>query len=118
MSVPLFHVTGCNSQLIPVLELGGRVEILSGPLDLDGFFTAVGEHGVNQLVSVPAIYHAVLRHPRFADLDVSRVRWISYGGAPDRRDPRARNHGGLPVGAGRQRLRADRDLLADLVPAP
>jgi acyl-CoA synthetase (AMP-forming)/AMP-acid ligase II len=82
VSVPLFHVTGCNSQLIPLLELGGRVEILSGPLDFDGFFRAVGEHGVNQLVSVPAIYHAVLRHPRFADLDVSRVRWISYGGAP------------------------------------
>jgi acyl-CoA synthetase (AMP-forming)/AMP-acid ligase II len=82
VSVPLFHVTGCNSQLIPGLELGGRVEILSGPLDIDGFFTAVGEHGVNQLVSVPAIYHAVLRHPRFPQLDVSRVRWVSYGGAP------------------------------------
>ena len=82
VSVPLFHVTGCNSQLIPLLELGGRVEILSGPLDLDGFFRAVGEHGVNQLVSVPAIYHAVVNHPRFAELDVSRVRWISYGGAP------------------------------------
>ena len=82
VSVPLFHVTGCNSQLIPLLQLGGRVEILSGPLDFDGFFTAVGEHGVNQLVSVPAIYHAVVNHPRFAELDVSRVRWISYGGAP------------------------------------
>jgi long-chain acyl-CoA synthetase len=82
VSVPLFHVTGCNSQLIPVLEFGGRVEILSGPLDLAGFFEAVGSHGVNQLVSVPAIYHAVLRHPEFPQLDVSRVRWISYGGAP------------------------------------
>jgi acyl-CoA synthetase (AMP-forming)/AMP-acid ligase II len=82
VSVPLFHVTGCNSQLIPLLELGGRVEILSGPLDFDGFFTAVGEHHVNQLVSVPAIYHAVVNHPRFAELDVSHVRWISYGGAP------------------------------------
>ena len=82
VSVPLFHVTGCNSQLIPVLELGGRIEILSGPLDLDGFFEAVGSHGVNQLVSVPAIYHAVVHDPRFAELDVSRVRWVSYGGAP------------------------------------
>ena len=82
VSVPLFHVTGCNSQMIPVLELGGRVEILSGPLDLDGFFEAVGVNGVNQLVSVPAIYHAVVRHPKFAELDVSRVRWVSYGGAP------------------------------------
>jgi long-chain acyl-CoA synthetase len=82
VSVPLFHVTGCNSQLLPMLEWGGRVEILSGPLDLDGFFAAVGAHGVNQLVSVPAIYHAVMRHPKFAELDVSGVRWVSYGGAP------------------------------------
>jgi acyl-CoA synthetase (AMP-forming)/AMP-acid ligase II len=82
VSVPLFHVTGCNSQLIPVLELGGRVEILANPLDIDGFFTAVGEHRVNQLVSVPAIYHAAMRHPRFAELDVGDVNWVSYGGAP------------------------------------
>jgi acyl-CoA synthetase (AMP-forming)/AMP-acid ligase II len=51
-------------------------------LDIEGFFGAVSEHGVNQLVSVPAIYHAVTRHPRFAELDVSGVRWVSYGGAP------------------------------------
>ncbi len=82
VSVPLFHVTGCNSQLIPTLELGGRVEILSGPLDFDGFFTAIGSHGVNHLVSVPAIYHALIAHPQFSALDVSSVRWVAYGGAP------------------------------------
>jgi long-chain acyl-CoA synthetase len=82
VSVPLFHVTGCNSQLIPTLERGGRVELLSGPLDFDGFFEAIGGHGVNQIVSVPAIYHALMRHPSFPELDVSNVRWVSYGGAP------------------------------------
>jgi long-chain acyl-CoA synthetase len=82
ISVPLFHVTGCNSQLIPAIELGGRVEILTSPLDLEGFFQAVGEHRVSHLVSVPAIYHAVVHQPRFAELDVSGVRWVSYGGAP------------------------------------
>jgi len=82
VSVPLFHVTGCNSQLITTIELGGRLEILSGPLDFDGMFTAIGEHGVNQLVSVPAIFHALVHHPRFAELDVGQVEWVSYGGAP------------------------------------
>jgi long-chain acyl-CoA synthetase len=82
VSVPLFHVTGCNTQLITTMELGGRLEILSGPLDFDGMFEAVGEHGVNQLVSVPAIFHALVHHPRFPQLDVSRVKWVSYGGAP------------------------------------
>ena len=34
--MPLFHVTGCNSQMIPLLEVGGRVAILNNALDLDG----------------------------------------------------------------------------------
>jgi acyl-CoA synthetase (AMP-forming)/AMP-acid ligase II len=82
IQVPLFHVTGCNSQLIPLIDVGGRVEILANPLDVDGFFTAVNDHGVNHVVSVPAIYYALIHHPRFRELDVGKVQWTSYGGAP------------------------------------
>jgi acyl-CoA synthetase (AMP-forming)/AMP-acid ligase II len=82
ISLPLFHVMGCNSQLIPVLELGGKLALLSSPLDFDGFLRAVGERVVNQVVAVPAIYYALIRHPRFAGLDVSDINWASYGGSP------------------------------------
>jgi acyl-CoA synthetase (AMP-forming)/AMP-acid ligase II len=82
IQVPLFHVTGCNSQLISLLDLGGRVEILTNPLDVDGFFRAINEHGVNHVVSVPAIYYALIHHPRFPELAADRVKWCSYGGAP------------------------------------
>jgi acyl-CoA synthetase (AMP-forming)/AMP-acid ligase II len=82
ISLPLFHVMACSSQLVPVLELGGRVTLLSDPLDFDGFFRAVGGQLVNQIVGVPAIYYALIRHPRFAGLDVSSINWASYGGAP------------------------------------
>ena len=82
INVPLFHVTGCNSQLIPTLELGGRVEIMTNPLAIDVYLKTIAEHGVNQLVSVPAIYWATVNHPAFKDADVSNVTWVSYGGAP------------------------------------
>ena len=82
INVPLFHVTGCNSQLLVVNELGGRVFILADALDLDGFLRTVSEEGVQMLTSVPAIYHALTRHPKFAEFDLSHVRWVSYGGAP------------------------------------
>ena len=81
VSVPLFHVTGCNSQLIPVLELGGIVEIMRAP-DIGRLLEVVARDGLNQLVSVPAIYFAAINHPSFGDHDFSHVRWISYGGAP------------------------------------
>jgi acyl-CoA synthetase (AMP-forming)/AMP-acid ligase II len=82
VNVPLFHVTGCNSQLLVLLELGGRVFILANALDLDGFLRTVVEERVQMLTSVPAIYHALMRHPSFAPADLGHVRWVSYGGAP------------------------------------
>ncbi|MFL5845373.1 MAG: class I adenylate-forming enzyme family protein [Solirubrobacteraceae bacterium] len=82
INVPLFHVTGCNSQLLVMLELGGRTFVLANPLDLEGFLRTVTEEGVQMLTSVPAIYHALTRHPLFAEADLAHVRWVSYGGAP------------------------------------
>lgn len=37
---------------------------------------------ISFLVTVPAVYSCVLRHKDFADANVSRVRWVGYGGAP------------------------------------
>ncbi len=82
INVPLFHVTGCNSQLLVVHELGGRAFILPNPLDLEGFLRTVSEERIEMLTSVPAIYHALTRHPLFGETDLSHVRWVSYGGAP------------------------------------
>ncbi len=82
INVPLFHVTGCNSQLLVMAELGGRAFILPNALDLDGFLRTVSEQRIQMLTSVPAIYHALTRHPRFAQTDLGHVRWVSYGGAP------------------------------------
>jgi long-chain acyl-CoA synthetase len=82
INVPLFHVTGCNSQLIVMTALGGRTFVLANPLDLEGFLRTVSDEGVQMLTSVPAIYHALTRHPLFAQTDLSHVRWVSYGGAP------------------------------------
>jgi long-chain acyl-CoA synthetase len=82
INVPLFHVTGCNSQLLVLNELGGRVFVLSNPMDLEGFLRTVSEEGIQMLTSVPAIYHALTRHPLFAETDLGHVRWVSYGGAP------------------------------------
>ena len=81
VSVPLFHVTGCNSQLIPVLELGGVVEIMTAP-DVGQMLEVMARDKLNMHVSVPALWFAAINHPRFSDYDFSHVRWLSYGGAP------------------------------------
>ncbi len=82
INVPLFHVTGCNSQLLVANELAGRAFILPNALDLEGFLRTVSEERIDMLTSVPAIYHALTRHPLFAETALDHVRYVSYGGAP------------------------------------
>lgn len=81
VSVPLFHVTGCNAQLLPTLEFGGTVVIL-GAFDTTRFLRAVVDERTNMIVGVPSIFAMALAHPEFTSLDVSHVTRVLYGGAP------------------------------------
>jgi acyl-CoA synthetase (AMP-forming)/AMP-acid ligase II len=79
--VPLFHVTGCHSQLLPTLRLGGGTVIDAG-FDGPRMIEALERERITGCVAVPAIYYYVLNHPSFSPQRVAAVRWASYGGAP------------------------------------
>jgi long-chain acyl-CoA synthetase len=81
ISVPLFHVTGCNSQFLTQVALGGT-SVLMPRFDAASFLAAIPQYGITLVTSVPTIYELVLRHPDLAATDVSSVRTLSYGGAP------------------------------------
>ena len=81
VSVPLFHVTGCNSQLLPTTENGGTTVIMP-TFEVQSFLRTIVEERVNVLTSVPAIYWFAVNQENFAEFDVSAVEYVMYGGAP------------------------------------
>jgi acyl-CoA synthetase (AMP-forming)/AMP-acid ligase II len=81
VSVPLFHVTGCNTQLLAAMRFGGASVIMPA-LNLDELIATLTTERISWMVTVPAVYSLMLRHKAFADADVSGVRWVGYGGAP------------------------------------
>ena len=81
ISVPLFHVTGCNSQLLVAAYTGGTAVIMPS-LNLPELMTTLPAQRISSMVTVPAVYSLLLRSPEFAAVDVSAVRWVGYGGAP------------------------------------
>jgi acyl-CoA synthetase (AMP-forming)/AMP-acid ligase II len=81
ISVPLFHVTGCNSQLLVAMYVGGTAVIMPA-FEVGAFLRAIEEEGIDTMVTVPAIYWLAINQPAFASTDISRVRSVSYGGAP------------------------------------
>lgn len=81
VSVPLFHVTGCNSQLLFAAETGGTTVIMPA-FQVGEMLKAIVAERTDVVTSVPAIHWLAINQPQFKDLDVGHVRLIFYGGAP------------------------------------
>jgi long-chain acyl-CoA synthetase len=81
ISVPLFHVTGCNSQLLPTCAARGTTVIMP-QFDVQTFLKLIAAERINSIISVPAIYWLAIHQPNFPEIDTSHVRWVAYGGAP------------------------------------
>ena len=95
VSVPLFHATGCNSQFLPTIQLGGTAVIMP-TFDVQAFLRATADENINVLTSVPAIYWLAMNQPNFAEFDMSAVGWVTYGGAPTAPDVIARLRASFP----------------------
>jgi acyl-CoA synthetase (AMP-forming)/AMP-acid ligase II len=80
VSVPLFHVTGCNSQLLPACEAGGTTVIMPS-FQVHEFLRAIAHERIDVLASVPAIYWLAMHQPDFGSFDMSGVKRLMYGGA-------------------------------------
>jgi len=81
VSVPLFHVTGCNSQFL-VACAGGGATVIMPQFNVQEFLRLIGAERISSLTSVPAVYWLALNQNNFAAVDTRGVRWLGYGGAP------------------------------------
>ena len=81
VSVPLFHVTGCCSQLMFTLWMGGTTVIMPA-FSVQPFLHALADERISIATSVPAIWWLAINQPNFAEFDTSGLRHLSYGGAP------------------------------------
>lgn len=80
ISVPLFHVTGCNSQLLVAAYVGGASVILP-ELNVTTVLELLSAERITSITTVPAVYKLLMLHPDFASYDTSGVRWVGYGGS-------------------------------------
>ena len=70
VSVPLFHATGCNSQLIPTIQLGGTTVIMP-TFEAQAFLRAAVDEQINILTSAPAIFWLAMSQPNFGEFDLT-----------------------------------------------
>jgi len=84
---PMFHTGGLLVYTIPILTVGGRVVILR-KWDADLALRLLSGEGVSLFFAVPTQYQQLLDAPDFAAADLSRLRFLTSGGAPMPRELR------------------------------
>ena len=81
IAVPLFHVTGLNSQLVAFCYTGGTC-VLMRRYSTDAMIELIERHGITVLFNVPTMYTLMLMSEVLDDRDTSSLRIAAYGGAP------------------------------------
>ena len=81
LSVPLFHVTGCHSVLVPNTAAGGKL-VMMRRWSPERALELIERERVTIFGGVPTMAWQVLDSPDFSWRDTSSVRTVAYGGAP------------------------------------
>lgn len=81
LSVPLFHVTGCLSIMVPNVAAGGKI-VMMHHFDPERALELIERERISVFGGVPSMVMAVLDSPDFPRRDTSSIRSVSYGGAP------------------------------------
>ncbi|MEW6348481.1 MAG: long-chain-fatty-acid--CoA ligase [Thermodesulfobacteriota bacterium] len=79
--VPLFHVTGLNTQLVAFCYTGGTCVIMRS-YSTTRMIELLAAHKVTTMITVPTMYTLMLVNPALENADLSSLRALSYGGAP------------------------------------
>jgi long-chain acyl-CoA synthetase len=82
LTSPLFHVSGCHSNLVVGLLAGIKIVIPEGRFRPEGVLELIERHGVTIWATVPTMVWRVCEHPGRHDYDTSTVTSVAFGGSP------------------------------------
>jgi long-chain acyl-CoA synthetase len=82
LTSPLFHVSGCHSNLVVGLLAGIKIVIPEGRFRPEGVLELIERHGVTIWATVPTMVWRVCEHPGRHDYDTSTVISVAFGGSP------------------------------------
>jgi fatty-acyl-CoA synthase len=83
MVFPMFHTGGWNVITVPIWHMGGTV-LIARELDPGEILRLVEDRESTVLIAVPAVLRAMSSQDRWAETDLSTLRFVKSGGGPCR----------------------------------
>lgn len=81
LALPAFHVYGMTVGMLTCLNLGGELLLAPDPRNTLHLLQIIAREKITVYPGVPAMYIAIINHPKVADFDLHSIRVCLSGGA-------------------------------------
>lgn len=79
-ALPLYHVYALTVNALTGLKTGVMNLLITNPRDLDGFIKDLKKNPPHLFTGLNTLYNGLLNHPKFAEVDFSKLKITSAGG--------------------------------------
>ncbi len=79
-ALPLYHIFSLTANCLTFLKEGAKNILITNPRDIGGFISEIKSCGFTTITGVNTLFNALLNHPKFTDIDFSKLKLALAGG--------------------------------------
>jgi long-chain acyl-CoA synthetase len=79
-ALPLYHIFSLTANCLTFLTFGAENILITNPRDMDRFINDIKNRHITAITGVNTLFSALLRHPKFHEIDFSSIKLSLSGG--------------------------------------
>lgn len=79
-ALPLYHIFSLTANCLTFLKVGAKNVLITNPRDTNRFIDEIKNVGFTAFTGVNTLYNLLLNHPRFKEIDFSKLKLALSGG--------------------------------------
>ena len=79
-ALPLYHIFSLTANCLTFLKIGAKNILITNPRDMKHFIDEIKNTGFTAFTGVNTLFNALLNHPKFKEIDFSKLKLALSGG--------------------------------------
>lgn len=79
-ALPLYHIFSLTANCLTFMKIGAKNILITNPRDLSHFIDEIKNSGFTAITGVNTLFNSLLNHPKFKDIDFSKLKLALSGG--------------------------------------
>ncbi|MFT4057958.1 MAG: AMP-binding protein [Legionella sp.] len=79
-ALPLYHIFSLTANCLTFMKIGAKNILITNPRDMNHFIKELKHSGFTTITGVNTLFNAMLNHPKFKEVDFSKLKLTLSGG--------------------------------------